>query len=496
MAGLDPELAADLTTPEPGIYSLRMQPEAIIDSRRSRRAAVGLLLFAATLPLQWQEVTGTPVGAIRYFHVGAVLMVLIARPDRAVLRQMLAVASPAALVLGLMTAIGTITELMYSEFSGQSLQHLLYGIVGLFVAGTLMTAMAHPAGRSLLLWTSPVAVMSFTVIFTFSGYSLGLDPIGAVSQSLLQGNPDPLSATFRAVFATTSGLEEARTNTRHEIFAALLATLYVSWATARSERWTRIVMVPTTIAVAALVAVSLSRSIWVAAVLVGLAALLRVVIRQRLNPITALVGLAVVCVGPFVAADLYELVEERIFENTDSYETRLAAFEVSGSELISRLLRGGPSQDSSGALTSTHNMIADTAFRSGILAALAAIVLVLVFAVHARRALRRFLNTGSVRELMTFGAGALVLVRCFTIGGGLLHQAEWFAFGLVIAIEVRHRTGADKADDERAEAEAARAALGEPAEVGAGSAAAPRAEARTASRVLEYRRRSGADNSQ
>ncbi|MBA3293821.1 MAG: hypothetical protein H0T40_08815 [Geodermatophilaceae bacterium] len=453
---MDPQLAADrsdLTVAAGGIYAVRMQPEAIIDSGRARRAAVGLLVFAATLPLQWQEVTGTPVGAIRYFHLGAVAMVLLARPDWVVLRQLRGVASPAVFALCVMTAIGTITELMYGEFSGQSLQHLVYGIAGLFVAGAVMTAMAHPAGRALLLWTGPVATSSFIVVFTIAGYSLGLDPIGAASQSLLHGNPDQMSATFRAVFATTSGLEEARSNTRHEIFAALLATLYVSWATARSQRLTHLILVPTTVVVAALVAVSLSRSIWLAAGLVVLAAGLRVVIRQRLNPITAMLGLALVCVSPFVASDLYDLVEERIFENTDSYETRLEAFDITGDELISRLLRGGASQDAGGNLTSTHNMIADTAFRSGILAAFAAIVLVLVFFVHARRVLRRFLNTGSVHELMAFGAAALVLVRAFTIGGGLLHQAEWFAFGLVIAMELWHRTGADKADAERSTAD-------------------------------------------
>lgn len=446
MAGLDAELAAALNAGPRAIYAVGMQPGVIVDRRRARRAALALLLFAATLPLQWQEVTGTPVGAIRYFHVGALVMVLLARPDRAVLRQMQAAAAPAALALGLMTALGTITEFMYQEFSGQSLQHLLYAVVGLFTAATVMTAMAHPDGRSLLLWVSPVAVTSFGVVFTVTGYSLGLDPIGAAMSSLIQGNPDVLSGVFRAVFATTSGLEAARTNTRHEIFAALLATLYLSWATARPDRRTRLVMIPTTIAVGALVAVSLSRSIWLAAVLVALAALLRVIIRQRLNPITALVGLAVACIGPFVAADLWDLIQTRIFEETDSYETRLAAFDLSGPELVTRLLRGGPSQDASGALTSTHNMIADTAFRSGILAAFAAILLVLVFAVHTRRALARFLASGSVQELMAFGAGALVLVRCFTIGGGLLHQAEWFAFGLLIAMEVRHKTGADSAD--------------------------------------------------
>lgn len=439
MAGLDPELAADLRTRGAAIYSLPMQPGAIIDSRRSRRAAVGLLVFAATLPLQWQSLTGTPVGAIRYFHVGALVMVLLARPDWVVLRQLRAVASPAALALVVMSTVGTLTELMYSEFSGNSIQHLLYGIVGLFVAGTLTTALAHPSGRSLLLWTGPLALSSFLLVFTAAGYSLGLDPLGAAKASLVNANPDVLSGVFRAVFETSGGSEEARANTRHEIFAALLATLYVSWAISKPDRRSQIVLVSTTFVVGLLVLVSLSRSIWLAAVLVMLAALTRAVARARFPFITIAAGIVVVGIGPFVAQPVYDLIEERIFENTDSYETRIEAFNVSGSDLISRLLRGGPSETASGALTSTHNMIADNALRAGIIAAFAAIVLVVVFAVHTGRAFRRYFQSGSMFELMTFGAGALVLVRAFTIGGGLLHQAEWFAFGLVIAVEVWKR---------------------------------------------------------
>lgn len=409
----------------------------VVERTRSRLAASGVLVFAATLPLQWQVVTQTPLGILRYFHVGALVMVLLARPDRLLLRQLRMAASPAASALAVITVLGIFSALFYAEFSGDQFQHFGYAVVGLFGAGALIVAMSHPEGRSLLLWTGPVAVSSFVLFFTLDSYSVGLNPLEAVRNSLFSGSPEALQFLIRAVFET-GGQEDVRYNTRHEIFLSLLVALYISWATSgRHGSRSRAILLATTFAVGVMVAVSLSRAAILAAGLVAIAVALRAIGRARLNLAVVSVVMGLAFVAPFVAGPLFDLVQQRIFEDTQSYEGRLAAFDVGGKELLGRLVGGGPSE-----LESTHTMIGDAALRSGIFAALAALVLVGVFAVHTFASLRRFFGNGSLNELMIFGAGALVLTRAFTAGGGLLHQVEWTAFGLVIAMEVwRTRTG-------------------------------------------------------
>jgi len=57
--------------------------------RRSRRAALGVIIFLSTLPLQWQVLASTPVGQVRYFHLGALMMIALAKPEITQVRALL-----------------------------------------------------------------------------------------------------------------------------------------------------------------------------------------------------------------------------------------------------------------------------------------------------------------------------------------------------------------------------------------------------------------------
>ena len=57
--------------------------------RRSRRAALGVIIFLSTLPLQWQVLASTPVGQVRYFHLGALMIIALAKPEITQVRALL-----------------------------------------------------------------------------------------------------------------------------------------------------------------------------------------------------------------------------------------------------------------------------------------------------------------------------------------------------------------------------------------------------------------------
>lgn len=430
---------------EASVSSLRLADH--VTDARARQAALGILALAGTLPLQWQVLATTPLGVVRWFHLGALLLIVLARPYGLVLRGMRTAAKPCGLALVLVTLVGTVTAAAYSQPWADYLQQLLYAVVGLCVAAALMMAMARRAGRLVLVFTGVVATTSFLVVFMVSSQSLGLSPVDALRASLIDGSPDQLNILFRSVFAT-GGVDEARINVRHEVFAALMVSLYITWCASRWESFYRsALLLPLTLVTGLLVSISLSRAILLAAVLIIVVAATRIIIRARMGFRSAIVVVVLLTVSPFVVMPIYRLVERRVFSDTGSYEARLATFDLNGIDLLGRLLIGGGD-----VAESTHTMIGDAALRSGFIGGLAAAVLVGIFLRHTMRALVRFLRDGRPLDLAGFGAGALVLVRAFTIGGGLLHQVEWVAFALVLAVEVwsKDRTSVTEGPPSRA----------------------------------------------
>ena len=57
-----------------------------------------------------------------------------------------------------------------------------------------------------------------------------------------------------------------------------------------------------------------------------------------------------------------------------------------------------------------------------------------IFVGRTATAFTRYLEDLSLANLSAFGAGALVVVRSMTAGGGYLGQVEWAAFGVLVAV--------------------------------------------------------------
>lgn len=395
----------------------------------SRRAAVAVMIFLAVLPLQWQVLAFTPAGIVRYFHIGAIAMVVLAppglRPFGAVLREL-------PLFLGGMAALtvtGVTTALFYGGQWAPLVQQATYVLIGLVFIAILRNAISDPGGRRLLVWTAPVAFVVLLIEFTRALRSNGFSPLVAVQQALVSGDPNTLIyGLFRNGFAD-SDLARGRASTRHEILAALLVAVFVTCLAIGVRLAGRIVSGVAVVAIALFVLAGLSRSILLWGLLLVLAVGARIVIRRQLGAgqlIALLVGAAAAALmGPQVGPVLYR----RVFVDDESYNARLDAFSYSSEELWGRIFGGGPD-----VTNSTHTLITDTLFRSGWLACLAAVVVVAVIARYGFVAFLRYNNAASAATLAAVGAGTLVLVRAFTSGSGYLHLAEWVAFGIVVAV--------------------------------------------------------------
>lgn len=391
---------------------------------RGRRAGWALLAFFALLPLQWHQLAVTPVGIIRWFHVGAVLLVVLAPPHG--WRRVIRFASPMFGALALMSFLLTVTGLVYGTAWANPAQHWLYGIIGLTVACALIAALEDPRGRRLVAWCGPVAVTSFLLVFGQSLTAVGGSPTAALSASL-GGNPSvALMNVFRVVFRDVD--PNLAVAVRHEIFACLLVAAVASWL-ARPAGVDRLVVSATSIAVTVLLLASLSRAVLLAAAAIPLLMAARFLLRTRLNLSATVAILAGLMASPWVLPAAWRILESRIVDDTGSYDARLGTFNaLDAGDVAFRMFLGGGEFG-----LSTHMMIADAALLGGLMAGAAATVLVGSFAVLGWRAAAAYLQSRPGESVAAAGCVALVLVRCFTVGGGLLHMVEWTAVGVALA---------------------------------------------------------------
>ena len=398
-------------------------------SLRSRRAALGVIIFLSTLPLQWQVLAPTPVGQVRYFHLGALMMIAIARPEITQVRVLLRKASPATAAMVVLTIFAVLTALIHGGLWANPIQHAAYFVVGVVFATALFIALSHPAGKARLVWAAPVAVITFLIIFSRTLQTAGIDPVETFQRAISSGDPDVIIfGLFRAAFAT-SDQDEVRANIRHEIFAALLVAVYTTCLAKKVSARAAVIAGTGVIAAVVLVMVSLSRASTLAAMLVVIAVATRVVLRNFLSRGTLAVFGALLIASLLTGPRFANLLYRRFFEDTGSYESRLDTYAYSNVDLFQRVLLGGPELE-----VSTHVMATDMLLRGGFVAGMAALILMVIFVGRTATAFTRYLEDLSLANLSAFGAGALVVVRSMTAGGGYLGQVEWAAFGVLVAV--------------------------------------------------------------
>ncbi|CAN5259443.1 hypothetical protein BH24PSE2_BH24PSE2_18940 [soil metagenome] len=177
---------------------------------------------------------------------------------------------------------------------------------------------------------------------------------------------------------------------------------------------------------------SFSRSAWLVALCIALviARLASRDIPRKLSRMYLLGTLGVVTVGTFAlvfpdqSAWIQGIISDRISDNR-SLDQRSDAVSVTLSSLGLREFLFGYDQLSHG---SPHNFVLDAMRQFGIIGALAASIV----ALYAIKVFWAGLFSGRYMQLVAAAFVAPGMVRMFTVGDGLLHQAE--LFGLFVAL--------------------------------------------------------------
>ncbi|MEJ2887940.1 hypothetical protein [Actinomycetospora aeridis] len=421
----------------------------MVEPREARWAAVAVLAFLVPLPQQWEILSATPFGVLRWFHVGALAMgtiyLLASRRGHGIAREL----APMCVAMVGVTLMCVVGAVVYGGDAAQPVQHLVYFAVGLGLATVTTTALARPEGRRVLAWCAPLAVTWTLVGFDQNLRANGVSPLAQLQQALLTGNQNALIfGVFRQGLSTVDS--PAPASVRHEVMAALLLIIVVTCLASGLRRRTAVLAGLAVAAGAVVIVLSLSRAVVLAAVLGGVVVLLRAFLRMSLSRMAVVGTVAGAVVLVVVGARLVGLLYSRALDS-GSYEARFSSFGLTGGEIANRVLGGGPD-----LAISTHTLFFDVLFRAGWVGGLCALVVVVVIARYGLAAVRRYLDTRSLPDLAAVTACSLVLLRCFTSGNGFLHQTEWAAFGVVVAVARMQRSGA--ADEVPGEVDALRPA--------------------------------------
>jgi len=401
----------------------------------------------AALPLQWFIIASTPLGVGR-LHQLAILgyaAVFMFRYRLSALTPVQREFATFVVANVVMLVVWSVVQLYHSQLPVGPVKEMLY--LGVFLTlGAFVFRVAEgrdAGGLALLRWSASIASASVLIALSYSMLRNGISPPRVFAQTIASGDPEILQKElFKSAFVGF-GYDEAtvRGNIRHEVFGAILCSMYISaWATLRkpftlpSARWLyRLSM----LGAIALLLTSLSRSIIIAAAIWPLISMLSSLRGARLHgrQIAQAVGF-VTLLSLSAITGVAHVLWVRFTEDTSSYEARQGLYEQTFAQLPDRFLTGG--FDTEGE--SSHNFVLDALLRGGIFVALpAAVVMAFVVFVWVRLMLRIHLEP--VYMVPVAAAFVLPIVRFLTSGGGLINPVEWATLAFVAGVLASHRRG-------------------------------------------------------
>jgi hypothetical protein len=353
-----------------------------------------------------------------------------------------------------MLLIGLLMELYGGKAPTGSVEELLY-LVAFVCFGVFVHRAASGSEHEVIValrWSTLVTLTVLLIALSVSMLVNGVNPARVFAESLTSADPRVLQeGIFKSSF-TGFGYDQdtVRGNLRHEVFGALLASMYVSaWAIrfhALQGRLQLFAYRTAMIISGVLLALSLSRSIIIAALLWPIIAFLRSALTLRLS--SRQITTAFVVVVAALAATVSgfgQVIWVRFTEDTGSYDAREAALAGVSDRIGQYWLTGGA--DTAG--TSSHNFLLDAWLRGGIFAALAAaVVVIIVVGVWVSLLLR--IHKEQEWMVPVVAALALPIVRMATQGGGRVGVVEWVVLGFVAGVLTYRATTTAMASDEQA----------------------------------------------
>ncbi len=418
---------------------------AIGDVKHRRRAdrkgltqvRSALLLLFAALPLQWLLIPGLPMPTGRV-HVLAIVVfaaVVFLRHRARTLVPVLSVAWP---FLGAMTALLMVwfaVSLYHGEVPRSPVQEAAQLVAFVAVGTVVYRAARYPSSGVLdaARWTALVCSVSLVTALSISMALNGVDAVSVFSQTVSQGNPEILERQlFRSAFTGFGyDAEVVRGNIRHEMLGAVLTSMYLSVAAVRlrpfgSRAQLRIFQASMVLG-ALLLLISLSRSVVLAALAWPLLAIARSFLNRTVTTrqLALTVGAGVVLVLG-AATGFLSVIWVRFAQDTASYDTRGDLLGRALDNIANNLVTGGVDT----VQASSHNFVLDTWLRTGVLGAVAAL-LVMVVLLGLWIVLITRIGVEPDWMLPVTAALALPIARMFTAGGGVIPPVQWVGLGIV-----------------------------------------------------------------
>lgn len=415
-----------------------------------------LAVFAA-LPLQWFVVASTPLGQGRLHQLAilAFAAVVFFRYRSRAYRPVLSISAPFVIANVFLLAIWLATGFYNGLGPSGPIQQALY--LGVFIAfGTMIYRAAvgvEPRLLEALRWAALCAALSLIGGLTYSMLVNGVNPIQVFRDTIATANPELLQRElFRTAF-TGFGFDAdtVRGNIRHEVFGAVLASMYVSVWAVRLRPLTstaqRVVFNTALVLGSLLLLVSMSRAVLIAALVWPVLSFIRSLVTGRLSgrqvalAFVAVAGLVIAVVSGFA-----EVVWVRFTQDTSSYQARDVLLHEAYSNIADNVFTGGVET----AGESSHNFILDTWLRSGVFAALAAAVIMLLL-IGLWVSLIARIGVEPAWMVPVIAALALPVVRLLTAGGGLIPPIQWVLLGFVAGAMAYRREIALHPEPDRAE---------------------------------------------
>lgn len=415
--------------------------------RHDRVTAWAVVAFLSVLTLEWVTVTGFSGGFIKPFHLAMIGVGLIAfarwHPGRVVgpvLARHAPIYVPYIVLIALALAGGLRFATPYFP-RNNGIRQLSYVGASMLLAGVLLQILPHRRVQRVLAWAGVFTAVTVAAGLTLALASQNVNPINLVQEALAKADPDIISnELLRGAFRTDEGLAEAGANLRHKVFLAVLIGTFLGLAflpaVSRRRTVVRALLMVAGAAGSLLVVLSLSRSTILVLVIPAVLVPLRILVRRRAGTLHAVVfGLAGLVFAGLALSPLAELLYER-FAATGSVEARLEGAGPIFMSLAPEAALAGTAKPSTGS--SPHNLVLDAWLSGGVLASLAAL-LVLVFFTRVWWRIARGYLTGTGRWLLPvepvwlLGIGFLPLVRSVT-AGNQFHMVEWTAIAVFLAV--------------------------------------------------------------
>ncbi|MDN5895977.1 MAG: hypothetical protein L0H93_18370 [Nocardioides sp.] len=401
-----------------------------------------VLVLFAILPLQWFALGSSPLGQVR-LHMAAIFAfagIVLIRYRMRVHAPVLRGARYFILAIVYLATTWGVMDLYNGKLPTGAVQMLLYlvAFVGIATYFFRVAAARDGAAVEALRWAAAVACASVLIGFTIAMFVNGVNGVAVFGRTIAAADPEILQKeVFKSSFAGFGIAEDqVQGNLRHEIFGSVLFSMMVStWAMRRGQRPTSVqrwVYSSAMVVGSVLLALSLSRSILIAALAWPMLIFFRSVASGRVSPgqVVALVlgaaGLASLSLSGFGT-----VLWNRFTQDTTGYDARAGNYSGAFDILPDYWLTGG--FKTSGAHVSTHNFVLDSWLRGGIFVALAAAAVVLTILLLWTSLVAR-LPKSPTWLVPVAAALALPVVRLGTSGGGHIPPVEWVALGFVFGV--------------------------------------------------------------